>query len=199
MQIQSGEIRRAMKPVADALDELNIAYAVVGSVAGLTHGFSRFTMDIDIVAFITEDVVTRFTARLQADYYVDEVSILDAIRHRQSFNLICNANGFRIDVFVPARDAWQKEVMRRREPEAMDEEQSAFYVQSAEDLALSKLRWYRMTNETSERQWKDALGVLKMQCFDMDIDYLERWAREIGVADLLDRALDEAGLKDIKE
>jgi hypothetical protein len=86
------------------------------------------------------------------------------------------------------------EVTERREPETMNDTPPAFWVQSAEDLVLSKLRWFRATNETSDRQWNDVLGVLKMQCFDIDIDYMQKWAPEIGVADLLERALDESGL-----
>ena len=195
MQEQVAEIRRAMKPVADVLRELGVSYAVVGSVAGLSHGFSRFTMDIDTVAFLSLDVVDEFVARLKDDYYVDAISIRDAIRHRRSFNLICNANGFRVDMFVPVVTAWQQQVMQRCEPETMDDEDvKAFLVETAEDLVLSKLRWFRMTNETSERQWFDVLGVLKMNCFDIDTEYIEHWAKELRVDDLLVRAFDESGI-----
>ncbi len=51
-----------------------------------------------------------------------------------------------------------------------------------------------MTNEQSERQWRDVQGVLHAQADALDIPYMEQWAGEIGVADLLARALDDAGL-----
>lgn len=90
--------------------------------------------------------------------------------------------------------------MRRRVRETVESDPPVeAFLSSPEDVALAKLEWYRLGHETSERQWRDVLGVLKTQCFDIDIDYLEKWAREIGVADLLERALDEAGLKETDE
>jgi hypothetical protein len=194
MPEQYHQIRAAMKPVAEAFEQLGIRYAVVGSVAGLTHGFSRLTMDVDVVAFFPESQAVEFAQLLEDRYYVDEIMIRDAIRHHHSFNILHNETGLKIDIFIPEAAGWNLEVTERREPETMDDTPPAFWVQSAEDLVLSKLRWFRATNETSDRQWNDVLGVLKMQCFDIDIDYMQKWAPEIGVADLLERALDESGL-----
>ena len=53
---------------------------------------------------------------------------------------------------------------------------------------LRKLLWFREGGEVSERQWRDVIGVLRHSCGLMSSDYLEHWAREIGVKDLLDRA-----------
>ena len=62
-----------------------------------------------------------------------------------------------------------------------------------EDIALAKLEWYRLGNEVSDRQWTDILGVFKVQGGALDLAYLRRWAAPLGVADLLERALAEAG------
>ena len=57
---------------------------------------------------------------------------------------------------------------------------------------LAKLEWYRLGDEVSERQWNDVLGVLKVQAGSLDRPYLEKWAAELGVADLLTKAWKEA-------
>ena len=51
-----------------------------------------------------------------------------------------------------------------------------------------------MGNEISTRQWKDIMGVLNRQTTSLDLAYLQQWAAELGVTDLLNRALNEAGL-----
>jgi len=61
-------------------------------------------------------------------------------------------------------------------------------VMSAEDVLLAKLRWYRMGAEVSDRQWRDVLGLVAMQRSTLDGSYLNRWAVDLGVADLLHRA-----------
>lgn len=189
-----------MKPVAQAFEELGVAYAVVGSVAGLSHGYGRNTIDVDVLAEMPLSVVEEFAHRFEGDYYVDAAAIRDAIQHRLSFNLYHFDTGIKIDVFVSKERPYDLQVTARREPETMsDGTTPAFHVQSAEDLVLSKIWWFRQGGETSDRQWSDILAVLKVQQFVIDLAYLTRWAHDLKVEDLLDRALDEAGLKDIEE
>lgn len=50
----------------------------------------------------------------------------------------------------------------------------------------------RMGGEVSDRQWRDVLGVLKTKTGKLDLDYLHKWAKELKVSDLLERALKES-------
>ena len=60
---------------------------------------------------------------------------------------------------------------------------------TAEDIILSKLEWYRLGGEVSDRQWNDVLGILKIQEGRLDHSYLQHMAVGIGVTDLLEAAL----------
>ena len=62
-------------------------------------------------------------------------------------------------------------------------------IASPEDIVLAKLQWFRLGGETSERQWSDIRGVLEMQAGKLDPQYLNHWAKELGIEDLLARAL----------
>jgi hypothetical protein len=59
--------------------------------------------------------------------------------------------------------------------------------------------WYRLGSGVSERQWSDVLGVLKVKRERLDLDYVRRWAEHLGVVDLLDQALLEAGFPEARE
>jgi len=67
-------------------------------------------------------------------------------------------------------------------------------VDTAEHTVLRKLEWFRRGGETSERQWRDVVGVLRAQGRRIDREELTAWAGRLGVSDLLQRVLDEAGL-----
>lgn len=62
-------------------------------------------------------------------------------------------------------------------------------VASPEDTLLAKLEWYHTGGEVSERQWRDVLGILKVQAGTLDMQYLRHMAKELGAEDLLERAL----------
>ena len=163
-----------------------------GSLASIAHGVIRNTLDADIVADIQPDQISRFTNALKAEFYVNPLSIMDAILHRSSFNLIHLGTAFKVDIFLPKDRAFSRMQMERRSRRILlDEPERTAWVTSAEDIILVKLEWFRLGGEVSERQWRDVLGVLKTQGTGIDEAYLRHWAGEIGVLDLLERAFSD--------
>jgi hypothetical protein len=65
-------------------------------------------------------------------------------------------------------------------------------MKTPEDTVLRKLWWFRQGGERSDRQWRDVVQVLKISGAAMDAAYLERWAKELGVDDLLLRVRGQA-------
>jgi hypothetical protein len=189
------EIRAALDPVADAFETLGVAYRVGGSVASSALGVARTTLDIDLVADLRAAHVAPLVERLQADYYIDGDMIQDAIRRRGSFNVIHLGTMMKIDVFVLGARPFDRAAFARFISEPLgDDRERSFPLTTPEDIVIHKLDWYRLGGGVSQRQWADVVGVLKLQGNALDRAHLERWASELGVADLLARAFAEAGV-----
>lgn len=183
--------------VVPVFEKLEVLYYIGGSVASSTHGDKRQTNDVDIVADIKPEHVIPFIDSLKSEFYADEHMIRDAIRKRSSFNLIHYSTSYKVDVFPLKSRDYDREVASRRQREIVDSEPPVeTYLAQPEDVVLAKIEWFRAGGEISDRQWRDILGMLKLQCFDLDFEYMEKWAREIEVLDLLERALEDAGLKE---
>lgn len=179
--------------VTEALDEIGVPYVIGGSVAGAIHGLARATMDVDIVVDLRAEQVDPLVHRLGGDYYADADALRDAVARRATSNLVHRPTMFKVDLFVLKARAWDREQLARRQTHVLSAERGwAGAIATAEDTVLAKLEWYRKGNEVSDRQWRDILGIVAVQGERLDRSYLTRWARELGVADLLDRALSEA-------
>jgi hypothetical protein len=180
-----------LAPVAATLDRLGVEWYVGGSVASSAQGVARLTLDIDVVADLRPEHAAPIAAALETDYYVDAESISEALGQRSSFNVIHLGTGMKVDVFVRKATPYAREAARRRVAEDFGSPPAGFraWFSSPEDTVLAKLAWYRAGREISERQWRDVLGVLRVQGAAIDRGYMARWAPELGVADLLERAL----------
>lgn len=183
----------ALRPITDAFDALGVRYYLSGSVASSAHGVARASLDADVVAALEPEHVDVLAARLAPVYYIPLDRLRSAVATRSSCNLIHLATMFKIDVFVSKGRPFDREAAARAQALAIDEAPDAprFPVASAEDTVLAKLEWFRLGGETSERQWWDIVGVLKVSP-GVDQAYLRHWAGALGVADLLERALADA-------
>ena len=190
------DILAAITPIVEALEELGIPYHIGGSVASSLYGLPRLTIDADLVADIRMKHVRPLVKQLETDYYIDEDMIRDAIRRQSSFNIIHLDTMLKVDVFIPKTRLFDQEELRKVRQEVLSEGTRPFNIASPEGTILNKLEWYRMGGEVSDRQWNDILGVLKVQGTNLDMAYLQRWAADLSVTDLLERALVDAGLKD---
>ena len=174
--------------VVNVLDELGIPYVIGGSYASSARGLARATMDIDILAAMQPEHAEALAAKLEPEFYADSHAIRRAAMTRRSFNVIHEETSFKVDVFVAKPGTFDDQQLQRRLLEIVDEDQQrTAYVATAEDTILAKLRWYRLTNETSEKQWNDVRGVVEVQDEKLDREYLREWAQALGVSELLER------------
>ena len=179
--------------VARVLEDLKIPYLLGGSLASSLHGIPRSTVDADLVADLHPEHIRPLVEALSPSFYIAEERVTDAVRRRASFNAIHLATATKVDLFVLRDDPLSRSEMERRQSISLSGmEGGALSVATAEDIILQKLACFRLGNEVSERQWTDLLGVLKVRRGKLDLAYMERWAAELEVGDLLRRALNES-------
>jgi len=130
----------AVLPVSTALTKLGIRHYAGGSVASSFHGASRSTMDVYIVADITNSAVSEFLKSFDKDFYVSEAAIRDAIRLKSWFNLIHLPTSFKVDVFLSRQRPFDVSAMTRATVEHLGDSHSLeIHVTTPEDAIISKL------------------------------------------------------------
>src|SRR5262245_28623287 len=97
------------------------------------------------------------------------------------------ATAVKVGIFVAGTDAFDRERLQRRRLVSSSTESDAvtLFVDTAEDTILRKLEWYRRSEESSERQWRDVARIVNAQQSQLDRPYLREWALRLGVSDLL--------------
>lgn len=184
------DIIAALAPVTAAFRDLGVRHFIGGSVASTFHGAIRSTMDVDVVCDLREDQVAVFLAAFGDDFYVSGPAVRDAVRRRSSFNLIHLPTSFKVDVFVSRGRPFDRAAMSRATSCVLREEDHfAAPIATAEDSIVSKLEWYRLGDEVSERQWDDVSRLVQLLGDSLDVPHMRQMAESIGVGDLLDRLL----------
>ena len=175
--------------VAALLDDLGIRYVVGGSVASSLFGEPRSTVDIDIAIELDAEQLTALVERVRPTFYVPEQDARRALRERDSFNLIHNEIGMKVDLFVLGDGVLDVAQVERRVSVPIPSSQPAeLWVTSPEDQILRKLDWYRTGSEVSDRQLRDVTSLISLNRGALDNDYLSTTAESVGLSELLDRA-----------
>jgi predicted nucleotidyltransferase len=171
----------------DLLDQLSIEYAVMGGFAVRSHGVPRPTYDVDVLIVLERQQLPKLFDRLrEQDFgipeaydtgWVDRIKEMPLVKLRR----FIRDESLDVDLFL-AETEFQTQVMNRRT--RLDADGRIVWVVSPEDLVLLKLLAGR------PRDLGDVTDVLFMQG-SLDVEYMRRWAEELGVKKELERALAE--------
>lgn len=174
------------------LERLGIAYYITGGVASIAYGEPRTTRDLDLVVEVKQAHITRLVAALeQAGFYCPPGAVEDIQTGRgQVLSVTHMETILNADIVLSPDNAFERSKMQRRRLESLNEAGTTqFWITSPEDLILAL---WRQTSQ-SEKQWRDVLGVLKVQGETL-FEYMKQWAKVLGVVDALAQVLVEAGL-----
>lgn len=163
----------------------SIVYMLTGGIAVSYYGRPRFTHDIDFVVQASLDDASLFESLFQNDFYVSKEGIIDAVQHHSMFNLIHNDTGLKIDCWVAGNDEYARIALSRRVKRPLF--RSEAYISTAEDLILTKLDWFRKSDV--QKHYDDVVGTLQVQSGRLDMHYLDEWARQMNLDDLLAEAI----------
>lgn len=174
------------------LSSLEIPYYITGGVAAIIYGEPRTTRDVDIVLSVATDKIDDLVRALEAaGFYVPGVEDLKSGR-MQTLGITQMETIARADlVLAKVDDPWEQLKFERRQGLEVPGAGELFFA-SAEDVVLNKLRWGQRSQ--SEKQWRDVLGVLKVQGESLDRNYLTRWGEKLNLSAAIAQALQEAGL-----
>jgi hypothetical protein len=173
--------------VCAALESLHIRYSIGGSIASSLSGEPRSSLDIDIVADVDAHRVPALVSALEDRFYVEAAALERAVRDRSTANVIDQETAIKVDLFIAGGTPLDEDILRRRV--RVEVGGRSFFVHSPEDILLQKLRWFRRGGELSDRQWRDVLGIVRVQGTRLDRAYLRHGANRLGVADLLARII----------
>ncbi len=161
---------------------MELRYFVTGSVATIFYGEPRFTNDIDVVVDLPEGRVAEFCRQFPQDqFYVSIEAAQDAVRTKSQFNMIHPASGLKVDVIVPESSAFNQSRFDRARVVQPERSVDAWFA-SPEDAIIKKMQYYREGG--SEKHLRDITGVLKVSRGQIDLPYIQKWARQLDLDEI---------------
>jgi hypothetical protein len=174
--------------VVRILEEQEITYLLVGSLASGVYGEPRLTHDIDVVLELRPDQVAQLCAAFPApDYYVSEKAACEAVAGGSQFNVIHPASGNKIDFMIARQDAWGRSQINRRRLEQILPGQPG-YTAAPEDVIIGKLWYYREGG--SEKHLRDVAAMLQVSGEEIDKEYINHWAQQLDLTEQWQAVLD---------
>ena len=171
-----------IRHLVKVLEELDIPYMIVGSLASGYYGEPRLTRDIDVVADLSYGHVPKLAEKFPADeFYFSPEAARHAIRTHGQFNIIHPTSGNKIDV-ITVQDSLhaETEISRRQRVRILPDQEG--YAARAEDVIIAKMRAY--SEGGIEKHLRDIAGIVKVSGEMIDRDYIEKWAARLGLTDV---------------
>ncbi|MGI8952561.1 MAG: hypothetical protein ACR2FN_13375 [Chitinophagaceae bacterium] len=163
---------------------------ITGSLVSSIQGEPRATHDVDILVNITHETIPALIkAFIPPDYYLSQSAIEEAIQQKSMFNLLDTVEGDKVDFWMLTDEPFDQSRFERKYEEKMLG--ISMKISTPEDTILMKLRWAKLSGG-SEKQFTDALRVYEVQYKNLDLNYMEAWAKTLQINEFWERLKKEA-------
>ena len=193
MKKKTLDIAGFLKLVIDALQAAGVEYLIGGAIAAWAWGEPRATQDLDLVVKIPIKSINKLSKELEKrDMPIPAEIILDSILEERAdiaINAIHMHSGLKADLYpVREGDKLRQSAFRRREQVDYGPPIGKVYIHSPEDLILYKLMYFGLGQQSKHS--RDIAAILKSKKNELEMDYIEQWAAQLGVSSLWKEMLD---------
>ncbi|MFH1774726.1 MAG: DUF6036 family nucleotidyltransferase [Methanobacteriota archaeon] len=166
-------LEEVARSIAKILNELKIDYAIVGGIAVSSWGNVRTTRDVDVIVSLEEKDIKKFVRALKKmNFSTTEKDMADALREKTHFTIFDRLSDYHID----AKGAYsEKDIQTLKTKKKVNLGRIKCYLASPEGTIADKLLL------DSEQDIKDAEGIYARQMKNLDMRYLKKMCKEIGV------------------
>lgn len=161
-----------LKKVIKVFEVENIDYMIVGGFATSYYNQFRFTADIDTVLQIYPHQVEKIVKHFP-NWQPYQDGFIENAEKGIVFNITDFESGVKFDFMIYQDSDYNWTAFQRRvEVEFYDKK---VYIASPEDLIISKLQWYNLSQ--SGKQWDDIQFLLTLD--NLDQQYLIGWTNRL--------------------
>jgi predicted nucleotidyltransferase len=161
------------------LEELQIPYAIGGSVATLAYGEVRGTRDLDVVILLDDADIPKLLAGFPfPDFYSDLQAARDALRTGGTFNVIYGRA--KVDFFAAKGFVELNQVQRAKRLRTVDGRLAQ--VSSPEELIAKKLEYYDQGG--SDKHLRDITVMLQSSTVEIERERVADYARRLRLSEL---------------
>ncbi len=176
------DLEFAIRDIVLALRQGRIPYMLIGALALPVWGRPRATLDIDFMILATE-IPETLSQRLSVLGFEPDLEWAKLNPFLKGVQTRFRSKRLTLDMLL-RRDKHHDAAFRRR----CKRHHRAMYIwfPSAEDLILLKLRAGRHTD------FDDVVGIFERVGEELDLRYLSRWARRLGIVEELNYVVDRS-------
>lgn len=174
--------------VLDYLNEHEIPYMLVGSLATNVYCVPRSTEDGDVVVQSSVAQLAHQIAQAHLNIHFDPQLSFESVTATKKVVLRTSSHGFEIELFQLSDDEHdQARFSRRIQVETMGR---VVWIAGLEDMIVTKLRWSQYAGR--EKDISDVRNLIGVQREHIDWPYVEAWCDRHGTREQLERLRQES-------